>query len=85
MDQSMEQMLNQLKQNPAMLQSLMHSRDGQMLIQMLTQGDRGAGLQRAVQAAMRGDTSGMVDLMNRVTQTQGGAELVQRISKNVKP
>lgn len=85
MDQSMEQMLNQLKQNPAMLQSLMHSRDGQMLIQMLTQGDRGAGLQRAVQSAMRGDTSGMVDLMNRVTQTQSGAELVQRISKNVKP
>ncbi len=81
----MEQMLSQLKQNPAMLQSLMNSRDGQKLMQMLTQGDRGASLQQAVNAAMRGDTSGMVALMNRVTQSQSGAELVQRISKNVKP
>ena len=85
MDQSMEQMMNQLKQNPAMLQSLMNSRDGQMLMQMLTQGDRGASLQQAVQSAVRGDPSAMINLMNRVTQTPGGAELVQRISKNVKP
>ena len=85
MDQSMEQMISQLKQNPAMLQSLISSQDGQMLMQMLTQNDRGAGLQQAVNAAIHGDTSGMVALMNRITQTQSGAELVQRISKNVKP
>lgn len=85
MDQSMEQMLSQLKQNPAMLQSLMNSRDGQMLMQMLTQDDRGASLQQAVNSAIRGDTSGMMALLNRISQSQGGADLMQRISRNVKP
>lgn len=84
MEQSMDQMLKQLKQNPASLQALMNSRDGQALMKMLTQGDRGAGLQHAVNAAMRGDTSAMAALVNRVTQTPDGAELVERISKSVK-
>ena len=44
MDEKTARLAEQLKNNPAMLQSLMQSRDGQMLMQMLTQGDRGAGL-----------------------------------------
>ena len=43
----------QLKSNPAALRSLMQSQDGQALIRMLTQGDRGAGLQQAAQAAAK--------------------------------
>ena len=51
---------------------------------MLTAGDRGTGLQRAVQSAMRGDTTEMVRLMNRVKESPGGAELMERISQAVK-
>lgn len=83
MDEKAARMAEQLKSNPAMLQALMQSRDGQALMQMLTQGDRSAGLQRAVQSAAKGDPSEMVRLVNQVMQSPGGAELVQRINKAV--
>ena len=37
MDEKTARMVEQLKSNPAMLQALMHSRDGQALMNMLTQ------------------------------------------------
>ena len=83
MDDKTTRLVNQLKSNPAMLRSLMQSRDGQALMQMLTQGDRGAGLQRAVQSAAKGDTSAIMQMMNQVMQSPGGAELVERINKAV--
>ncbi len=83
MDEKTAQMAEQLRRNPAMLKALMQSQDGQALMQMLTQGDRGASLQRAVQSAARGDTSAMVQMVNQVMQSPGGAELVERINKAV--
>lgn len=83
MDENTARLAKQLQSNPAMLRSLMQSRDGQALLQMLTQGDRGAGLQRAVQSAAKGDTTEMVRLVNQVMQSPGGAELVDRINKAV--
>ncbi|WP_295749502.1 hypothetical protein [uncultured Oscillibacter sp.] len=83
MDEKTAQMAEQLRKNPAMLKSLMQSRDGQTLMQMLTQGDRGAGLQRAVQSAAKGDTTAMVQMVNQIMQSQEGAELVERINKAV--
>ena len=53
MDENMTHMMEQLRRNPAMLQQLMQSRDGQTLMRMLTQGDRGASLQKAAQSAAR--------------------------------
>ena len=81
MDEKTLKLMEQLKHNPAMIQGLMQSQDGQTLMRMLTQGDRGAGLQRAVQSAARGDTSQMVNLMNQIMQTPSGNELIQRINK----
>lgn len=83
MDENTARLAKQLQSNPAMLRSLMQSRDGQALLQMLTQGDRGASLQRAVQSATKGDTAEMVRLVNQVMQSPGGAELVDRINKAV--
>ena len=83
MDERTARMAEQLRKDPAALKSLMQSRDGQTLMQMLTQGDRGAGLQRAVQSAAKGDTSAIVQMMNQVMQSPGGAELVERINKAV--
>ena len=83
MDDKTTRMAEQLKSNPAMLKELMQSRDGQALMRMLTQQDQGAGLQRAVQAAVKGDPSDMVRMVNQVMQSPGGAELVARINKAV--
>ena len=83
MDEKTARMMEQLRANPAMLKDLMQSRDGQMLMQMLTQNDKGAGLQRAVQSATKGDPSEMVRMMNQIMQSPGGAELVQRINKAI--
>ena len=83
MDEKTSRLVEQLKSNPTMLQSLMQSQDGQALLQMLTQGDRGAGLQRAVQSAARGNPAEMVKLMNQVMQSPSGAELVNRINKAI--
>ena len=83
MDEKSAQMAEQLRKNPAMLKSLMQSRDGQALMQMLTQGDQGAALQRAVQSAAKGRPEEMVKMVNQVMQSPGGADLVERINKAV--
>ncbi|WP_295581024.1 hypothetical protein [uncultured Oscillibacter sp.] len=83
MDDKTTRLVEQLRSNPAMLQSLMRSRDGQALMQMLTRGDQGAGLQRAVQSAARGNPADMVKLVSQVMQSPDGAELVERINRAV--
>ena len=83
MDEKTARLAEQLKNNPAMLQSLMQSRDGQMLMQMLTQGDRGTGLQRAVQSAAQGKTAEMVKMVNQITKSPDGAALVERINRAI--
>ena len=48
---------------------------------MLTQGDRGASLQRAAQAAARGNPGEMMQMMRQVMSTAEGAALVERINQ----
>lgn len=84
MDEQTKRMIQQLKANPAMLQSLMQSRDGQALMQMLSAGDQGASLQRAAQSAAKGSPAEIMRMMNQVMQSPAGAELVQRINRSMK-
>lgn len=84
MDEQTKRMIQQLKANPAMLQSLMQSRDGQALMQMLSAGDQGASLQRAAQSAAKGNSAEIMRMMNQVMQSPAGAELVQRINRSMK-
>lgn len=84
MDEQTKRMIQQLKTNPAMLQSLMQSRDGQALMQMLSAGDQGASLQRAAQSAAKGNPAEIMRMMNQVMQSPAGAELVQRINRSMK-
>ena len=79
MDESTVRLAEQLKQNPEMLRTLMQSRDGQTLMHLLTQGDQGAGLQRAAQAAAKGNPAEMMQMMGRIMQSPDGAALVERI------
>ena len=83
MDENTARMAEQLRKNPAALKALMQSQDGQTLMRMLTQGDQGAGLQRAVQSAAKGDTAAMVQMVNQIMQSPEGAQLVERINKAV--
>ena len=80
-----EQMLMaSLKQNPAALQALLRSPDGQALMRMLTAGDRGAALQQAARNASRGDTSEMVEMVKGLMRSPEGAALAERISTAVR-
>ena len=81
MDEQTARMIQQLKSNPAMLQALMQSRDGQDLLRMLSGGDQGASLQRAAQSAAKGNPAEMVRMVNQLMQSPDGAALVDRISK----
>ena len=59
----------------------MQSRDGQALMRMLTQQDQGASLQQAVQSAVRGDTTQMTQLVQKLMQSPDGAALINRINQ----
>lgn len=83
MDEMTSRLANQLKSNPAMLRGLMQSQDGQRLMQLLTQNDRGAGLQQAVQAAMQGNTAQMSSMIQGIMNSPDGAALIERINKAV--
>ena len=84
MDEQTTRMIQQLRANPAMLQSLMQSQDGQALLRMLSAGDQGASLQRAAQSAAKGNPAEMMRMMNQVMKSPTGAELVQRINQSIK-
>lgn len=81
MDERTKQTFEQMKQNPAALQHLLASRDGQMLMQMMNQQNRNGALQQAATNAMRGDTSQMMQMVNQLMQSPEGAALVERINK----
>jgi len=81
MDENSKNFMEQMRKDPAAMQRLLSSRDGQMLLQMMMQNGRGASLQQAAQNAMRGDTSQIMQMINQVMQSPGGADLVERINK----
>ena len=81
MDDNTARLAQQLRQDPAMLQSLMGSADGQTLMRMLTAQDQGAGLQQAVRAAMKGDTGKMTEMLQSIMQSPDGAALVERLNR----
>ena len=83
MDEKTARLAEQLKSNPAILNSLMQSKDGQMLMQMLTQNDRGAALRQAIQSAVRGNTAQMTDMVQGIMRSPEGAALVNRIQQTL--
>ena len=84
MDENAKHLLASLQRDPSRVQALFHSGDGQTLLRMLTEGDRGASLQKAAQNASRGDASDMVRMMKQVMESKEGAALVDRINKAVR-
>lgn len=83
MDNKTQSLIQNLKNNQAALRTIMASRDGQTLMRQLTQRDGGASLQRAAQAASKGDTAELTQMISRLMESREGAELIQRISSSV--
>ena len=81
MDNRNYQLEQELRNNPELLRKIMNSRDGQTLMQLLTQSDRGARLRKAAQSAADGDTAEMAECLRQVTQTREGAALIARLQR----
>lgn len=78
-----KELLEQMKRDPAALQAVMQSQDGQTLLRLLSGGDGGRGLQQAARQAAAGDTGPMVQLLQAVMRSEQGAALVQRLNERL--
>ena len=81
MEQS--ELMEKLRQNPAALQRVMHSQDGQQLMRMLSGADGGSSLNRAAMQAAGGNTAEITKMIQNVMQSSEGAELIRRISESL--
>ena len=81
MDDRNYQFEQELRNNPELLRQIMNSRDGQTLMKLLTQPDRGARFRQAVQSAADGNPAEMADCLRQVTQTREGAALITRLQR----
>ena len=81
MDQ--KEMMERLKRDPAALQAVMQSQDGQMLLRLLSGSDGGRTLQQAVRQAAAGDASAMSQMLQGIMSSPQGAALVQRIGESL--
>ena len=81
MEQS--ELMEKLRQNPAALQRVMRSQDGQQLMRMLSGADGGSSLNRAAMQAAGGNTAEITKMIQNVMQSPEGAELLRRISESL--
>ena len=81
MDQ--KEMIERLKRNPAAVQSLLSSPDGQALMRMLQSKDGGQALDRAASQAASGNVAQMSQMLKNVMSTPGGAQLIKRIAQSL--
>ena len=77
------ELMEKLRQNPAALQRVMHSQDGQQLMRMLSGADGGSSLNRAAMQAAGGNTAEITKMIQNVMQSPEGAELIRRISESL--
>lgn len=77
-----QDIMNKLKSDPRALKSIMQSKDGQTLLQMLS-GGNSAALGQAARQAASGDTAALSDMLSRVLSSPQGAELVQRLESKL--
>lgn len=71
-----------LLKNKEALARIMGSPDTKALMEMLNR-QAGSGLKGAANAAMKGDTSALTGILERLMQSKEGAEIVKRIHNSV--
>ena len=81
MDQ--KEMIERLKRNPAAVQALLNSPDGQTLMRMLQGHNSGQALDRAAAQASGGNAAQMTQMLKNIMSTPGGAQLIRRIAQSL--
>ena len=81
MDEQTQRLIEQLRNNPGAIQSLIQSGDGQNLLKLLTKDDGGSSLQQAAMSAAKGNPTEMMQMLSRIMQSPEGSALVERINK----
>ena len=81
MDDKMTRLMEQLKRNPAQLQALLRTPDGQALLQTLNQSTQSGGLQGALRSADRGNPAEAMKQVSQYLKTPDGAALAERIQR----
>lgn len=84
MDNKTAQLIEKFRKNPAMAQSLLQSGDGQKLMQLLTQHDGGAALNRAAQNAAMGNTKELAAMLSGLMNSPDGMAVMKRINDSAK-
>ena len=84
MKQNKPSNLQQLLSDKAVLAQVASSPDAKALEAMLSQGQSQASLKQIAESAAKGDTAQRKSLIQSITSTPGGAELLQRLGKNFK-
>ena len=77
------QVLQQVKNDPQMVQRIMSSPDGQKLMQMLTGSDGGNSLNQATSAANGGNTAQLVGMLKKIMQSPEGAAIINRLGSQM--
>ncbi len=72
----------QLLKNKSAVEHLVKTPETQQLMQMLNQ-SAGGGLKTAAEAAMKGDTSQLMGLMDRLMKDPDGAKAVERLNRTI--
>lgn len=84
MRQNNQSRLQQALGDKKLIEQLASSPDAQALAGMLQQGTDQASLQKIAERAARGDTAQLKSLIQSITSTPGGAELLQRLGNSFK-
>ncbi len=74
--------LQQALGDKRMMEQLVNSPEARKLAGMLSQGADQASLQKIAESAAKGDTSQLKALIQSVTSTPGGAELLQKLENS---
>ncbi|MBD5169047.1 MAG: hypothetical protein HDT20_02825 [Oscillibacter sp.] len=84
MSQSNQSKLQQALGDKKMMEQIVNSPDAKKLANMLAQGTNEASLQKIASSAAKGDTTQLKALIQSITSTPGGAELLQRLGNSLK-
>ena len=82
MKQNNQSKLQQILNDKAVLEQVAKAPDAKALANMLTQGQDQASLKRIAENAAKGDTTQLNQLIQSITSSPSGAELLRRLSSS---
>ena len=84
MDAKTAAAIERLKQNKGLAEQIMRSGDGQKLMDMLAGSDGGAALDRAANAAVKGDTKELSQMLQNLMRNKDAAAVMNRLNDTAK-